>query len=275
MNKKVFVLVFCALLLCLSGCQKKGTVEGIVLDPFTDAPVVMPTVWIDNSIFGTQKASYEFKTDLQNGKFKFLDVPAGKYLIKTRRNKYALGQLHFETTAKKPNAKLTLYIYSDQVQPGLYQKSPKGPDKISNEWVLWSATCKDASAAAYFTSFKGMVENPRTHRKTSRVNKLPEPRVVDANIDVFYRHNSSVLAPVDAVTYPVMTDNVSAHSDCKGFGKADKVGLFADVNKGTKLTVNYKADGLYEVTGTLPKGKQIMRLSQDGKTIQTYYFNVK
>jgi hypothetical protein len=39
--------------------------------------------------------------------------------------------------------------------------------------------------------------------------------------------------------------------------------------------VEYKAENLFEIKGSLPKGKQILQLAQDGKTLQTYYFQVK
>jgi hypothetical protein len=39
--------------------------------------------------------------------------------------------------------------------------------------------------------------------------------------------------------------------------------------------VEYKAENVFQVTGTLPKGKQILQLAPDGKTLQTYYFQVK
>jgi hypothetical protein len=39
--------------------------------------------------------------------------------------------------------------------------------------------------------------------------------------------------------------------------------------------VTYVAENLYKISGDLPKGKQIIQLSQEGKTLQTYYFEVK
>jgi hypothetical protein len=59
------------------------------------------------------------------------------------------------------------------------------------------------------------------------------------------------------------------------FGEGETKGLFADKSKGTALTVTYKAEGLYEITGNLPKGKQIIQFTQDKKALQTYYFEVK
>ncbi|MBR3852055.1 MAG: hypothetical protein IKJ76_08475, partial [Fibrobacter sp.] len=59
------------------------------------------------------------------------------------------------------------------------------------------------------------------------------------------------------------------------FEESEKKGLFADKDKGTNLTVTYMAENLFKITGDLPKGKQIIQFSQDGKTLTTYYFENK
>jgi len=279
--KKIFLpLVVGLVALALTGCEKKGTISGQVLDPFTGKAVEMPTVWMDSTIFSTQKAKYEFKADLQQGKFKFVEVPAGEYLVKARRSKYVLGQQKVTTTDKNPNAEITLYVYSDQVNPGLYQVKDS-VQKISNEWVIFSASCKE-SVAGYRRSYTEDLNASRVpgSKKSSsktelKVNKLPDPRVVDANLSVLYCNQSSVTTPVEASSYPAITGSVSSHADCSGFSAAEKDGIFANKEKETKLTVTYKAEGLYEISGTLPKGRQIVRLYQEGKTLQTYYFEVK
>lgn len=284
--KKIFMLTLSASLLSIIACgEKKGTIEGVVLDPFTGKAVEMPTVWMDSTIFSTQKSKYEFKGELQKGQFKFVNVPVGDYLIKARRNRYVLGQEKFTTSDKSPDAKLTLYIYNDQVDPGLYKPNPEGAEKISNSWVLWSATCKE-SVAGYRLSYvdsKEMPSLPTKGKKKSKKKKaapagkkmpLPAPGVVDANIDFLYKNASSVTAPLMAASYAVETDNVASHTDCQGFN-GDKKGLFANASKKTDLEVSYKSEALYQVKGTLPKGKQVLVLSQDGKTLQTYYFEVK
>ena len=285
MIKRIVLLAVGVALLAVAGCgEKKGTVEGVVLDPFTGKPVEMPTVWMDSSIFSTQKAKYEYKAGLQKGEFKFVNVPVGDYLIKTRRNHYVLGQEKFSTSDAKPDTKITLYTYSDKVDPGLYKPSPEGAEKISNNWVLWSSTCKE-SLAGYRLSYvdcKGSLSSMLKGQKAKK-NKaapegktmpLPEPRIVDADIEFLYKNSSSVTAPLMASAFVAEEDNVSAHSDCVGFD-GDKKGLFANLSKRTELAVSYKSEGLYEVKGSLPKGKQIIVLSQDGKTLQTYYFEVK
>jgi hypothetical protein len=279
--KKVFLpLVISLAILVLTGCEKKGTISGTVLDPFTGKAVEMPTVWMDSTIFSTQKAKYEFTPDLQQGKFKFVDVPVGDYLIKARRSKYVLGQRKVTTTEKNPNIEVTLYVYSDQINPGLYQVKDS-VQKISNEWVIFSATCKE-SVAAYRRSYTEDLNASRVPDakkkkapKELKVNKLPNPRLVDASFSVLYCNQSSVTTPIEASSYPAVSGSVSSHADCSGFSPDEKDGIFANTEKETKLTVTYKAEGLFEISGTLPKGRQIIRLFQEGKTLQTYYFEVK
>jgi len=253
MMKKIFMLTLSASLLSIIACgEKKGTIEGVVLDPFTGKAVEMPTVWMDSTIFSTQKSKYEFKGELQKGQFKFVNVPVGDYLIKARRNRYVLGQEKFTTSDKSPDAKLTLYIYNDQVDPGLYKPNPEGAEKISNNWVLWSASCKE-SVAAYRLSYvdsKEMPSLPTKGKKKSKKKKaapagkempLPSARIVDSNIDFLYKNASSVTAPLMAASYAVETDNVASHTDCQGFN-GDKKGLFAIESKKTDLEVSYKSE---------------------------------
>lgn len=287
MMKKLFMLTLSASLLSIIACgEKKGTIEGVVLDAFTGKPVEMPTVWMDSTIFSTQKPKYEFKGELQKGQFKFVNVPVGDYLIKARRNRYVLGQEKFTTSDASPDLKLTLYIYNDQVDPGLYKAGAEGAEKISNNWVLWSASCKE-SVAGYRLSYVDSKEMPSlpNDKKSKKKNKkkaapagkempLPAPGVVDANIDFLYKNASSVTAPLMAASYPVEAGNVASHTDCDGFN-GDKKGLFANASKKVDLEVAYKSESLYQIKGTLPKGKQVLVLSQDGKTLQTYYFEVK
>ncbi|MDR1760381.1 MAG: carboxypeptidase-like regulatory domain-containing protein [Fibrobacter sp.] len=256
----------------LCGCEKKGTVSGVVMDPFTGKPVELPTVWMDGSVFGTQTAKYPYGADLVNGKFKFDEVPAGEYLIKARRNGYVLGQQRFTTTPENPNAELTLFAFSDKIDPGLYKYPCVAPDKIQNSWVIWAATCSE-SGAAYRASFTEEIAKGK--KKEKRVNKLPDPLVVDANFSVLFHNKGSVTTPITAVSYAARPGKVKDHQDCKGFGDGETDGIFADKSKTTDLKVTYKAEGLFEVTGTLPKGKQIVQMLQDGKSVQTYYFEVK
>ena len=98
---------------------------------------------------------------------------------------------------------------------------------------------------------------------------------MDAALNVFYVNASSVTSPLVVTSFPAVEGKVADHADCQGFGADEKTGLFVDKAKGTTLNVEYKAENLFQVTGNLPKGKQIVQLSQDGKTLQTYYFQVK
>jgi hypothetical protein len=104
---------------------------------------------------------------------------------------------------------------------------------------------------------------------------LPAPLVVGNQINVLFVNANSVSSPLVAKTFAAVEENVSAHKDCKGFDANDKKGIFVDKSKSTDLQVTYVAENLFRITGTLPQGKQIIQLSQDGKTVQTYYFEVK
>ncbi len=270
MKKQLTICAAALIALAMTGCEKKGTIEGVVLDPFTGKAVEMPTIWMDSTVFSTQKEKYEFKEDLKQGKFKFVDVPAGEYLIKTRRNKYVLGQQKIATTAENPNATITLYSYSDQVKPGLYVEGAEKETKIDNDHVLFSTSCKESVAGYRLT----MPNTAKDAKKGSTI-ELKAPTEIGADLKVLYAYKGSVTVAIEAAVYPAVQEAVSAHADCSGFDKADKNGIFAKTSAGTKLNVAYMAENLFEISGTLPKGKQILQISQEGKTIQTYYFNVK
>ena len=115
----------------------------------------------------------------------------------------------------------------------------------------------------------------KADKGAAKVSSLPAPLAVDAALNVFYVNASSVTSPLVVTSYPAVEGKVADHSDCQGFGADEKTGLFVDKANGTTLNVEYKAENLFQVTGTLPKGKQIIQLAQDGKTLQTYYFQVK
>ncbi len=288
---KKFALLGAAALIAfaMTGCEKTGTIEGDVCDAFTGKPLEMPTVWMDSTIFSTLKEKYKFKQELRKGHFKFENVPVGSYRMIAGRSKYVKSRNPIETTEANPDLNVKLYIYSDQVDPGMYVGSAEGPVKISNQWVIWSTQCNE-SIAGYRLQFPqntdaGKVPAKQDKKKGKKgkaakaaadvkMTPLPEPRVMDGNLEVFYRNASSVTTPLVAKTYPAVEGKVSAHADCKGFD-TDEKGLFADKDKGTDLTVTYIAENLFKITGKLPAGKQIIQFSQDGKTLQTYYFEVK
>ena len=287
MKKQLFIGAAALVAMAMTGCQKTGTIEGVVLDPFTGKAIEMPTVWMDSTIFGTQNPKYPYKGELQQGKFKFEKVPVGEYLIKARRSKYILGQQKIATDDKNPNLSVTLYEYSDQIKPGLYKSgTTEGPEKIDNQWVVYSTSCNESVAgyrltmpittdAAKVPGKKANKKKRKADKGAAKVSNLPAPLAVDASVNVFYVNASSVTSPLVATTYPAVEGKVADHSDCQGFGADEKTGLFVNKDKGTTLNVEYKAENLFQITGTLPAGKQILQLSQDGKTLQTYYFQVK
>lgn len=279
MKKQLFIGAAALVAMAMTGCQKTGTIEGVVLDPFTGKAVEMPTVWMDSTIFGTQNPKYPYKGDLQQGKFKFEKVPVGSYLIKARRSKYILGQQKITTDEQNPNLSVTLYEYSDQIKPGLYKSgTTEGPEKIDNQWVVYSTNCSE-SVAGYRLTMPIATDAAKVPGKKAdkgaKVSNLPAPLAVDAALNVFYVNASSVTSPLVVTSFPAVEGKVADHADCQGFGADEKTGLFVDKAKGTTLNVEYKAENLFQVTGNLPKGKQIIQLSQDGKTLQTYYFQVK
>ena len=287
MKKQLFIGAAALVAMAMTGCQKTGTIEGVVLDPFTGKAIEMPTVWMDSTIFGTQNPKYPYKGELQQGKFKFEKVPVGEYLIKARRSKYILGQQKIATDEKNPNLSVTLYEYSDQIKPGLYKSgTTEGPEKIDNQWVVYSTSCSESVAgyrltmpiatdAAKVPGKKDKKKKKKADKGAAKVSSLPAPLAVDAALNVFYVNASSVTSPLVVTSYPAVEGKVADHSDCQGFGADEKTGLFVDKAKGTTLNVEYKAENLFQVTGNLPKGKQIIQLAQDGKTLQTYYFQVK
>lgn len=289
---------FALVAMAMTGCEKTGTIEGVVLDPFTEQPVPMPTVWMDSTIYTTTKEKYPFKEELQKGEFKFQKVPVGSYRILAGRSKYVKSRNPIETSEANPNLQLKLYIYSDQVNPGLYKTGEKAPTKINNEWVLFSTQCNESIAGYRLempqaTDGAKMPPAPKKEDKKSKKKgkkgkaapapaaaagkmiALPAPLVVGNQINVLFVNANSVSSPLIAKTFAAVEENVSAHKDCKGFDANDKKGIFVDKSKSTDLQVTYVAENLFRITGTLPQGKQIIQLSQDGKTVQTYYFEVK
>ena len=88
MKKQLMTACAAALIaMGMTACDKTGTIEGVVLDPFTEQPVPMPTVWMDSTIYTTTKEKYPYKEELQKGEFKFNKVPVGSYRILAGRSK--------------------------------------------------------------------------------------------------------------------------------------------------------------------------------------------
>ncbi len=298
MKKKLSICAAAIIALAMTACDsgKTGTIEGEVCDAFTGKPLEMPTVGMDSTIYTTLSKKYEFNQELRKGKFKFVKVPVGSYRVYAGRSKYVKTRMRIETTEQNPNATLRLYIYSAQVDPGLYQGTSEGPLKIDNKWVVYSTNCNESIAGYRLTmpqqsgnstaSIAEKIGVPQKGKKgkkakkavaqvAAQVTNLPEPRVVDSKLEVFFRNASSVTTPLIAKTYPAVVAPIASHKDCKGFGAGETNGVFPVKDKATDLKVEYVAENLFKITGTLPKGKQIIQLSQDGKTVQTYYFEAK
>ena len=299
--KKLSICAAAIIALAMTACDngKTGTIEGEVRDAFTNKPLEMPTVGMDSTIYTTLSKKYEFNQELRKGKFKFVKVPVGAYRVYAGRSKYVKTRMKIETTEQNPNASLILYIYSAQVDPGLYQGTPEGPLKIDNKWVVYSTNC-DESIAGYRLTMPqqqagdakanlaekiGVKKKGKKGKKAKKaapvaqvaaaVTNLPDPRVVDGKLEVFYHNSSSVSTAITAKTYPAVVAPIASHKDCKGFGAGETKGVFPVKDKATDLKVEYVAENLFKITGNLPKGKQIIQLSQDGKTLQTYYFEAK
>ena len=260
MKKKLSICAAAIIALAMTGCEKTGTIEGEVRDAFTNKPLEMPTVGMDSTIYTTLSKKYEFNQELRKGKFKFTKVPVGSYRVYAGRSKYVKTRMKVETTEQNPNASLTLYIYNSQVEPGLYQGTPEGPLKISNQWVVYSTNC-DESIVGYRLTMPQQVENAtaslaekigvkkkgKKGKKAKKaaapaavataVTNLPDPRVIEGKLEVFYRNASSVTTALTAKTYPAVVASVASHKDCKGFAENDKTGVFPVKDKGTDLKV--------------------------------------
>ena len=301
MKKKLSICAAAFIALAMTACDsgKTGTIEGEVRDAFTNKPLEMPTVGMDSTIYTTLSKKYEFNQELRKGKFKFVKVPVGAYRVYAGRSKYVKTRMKIETTEQNPNASLILYIYSAQVDPGLYQGTPEGPLKIDNKWVVYSTNCNESIAGYRLTMPQqqagdakaslaekiGVQKKGKKGKKAKKaapvaqvaaaVTNLPDPRVVDGKLEVFYHNSSSVSTAITAKTYPAVVAPIASHKDCKGFGAGETKGVFPVKDKATDLKVEYVAENLFKISGNLPKGKQIIQLSQDGKTLQTYYFEAK
>ena len=210
MKKQLMTACAAALIaMGMTACDKTGTIEGVVLDPFTEQPVPMPTVWMDSTIYTTTKEKYPFKDELQKGEFKFQKVPVGSYRILAGRSKYVKSRNPVQTTED-----------SDQVNPGLYKTGEKTPTKINNEWVLFSTQCTE-SIAGYRLEMPAASETaklppaPKADKKAkgkkgkkakkaaapaaapaSKMIALSAPLVVDGKLNVLYVNASSVTAPL-------------------------------------------------------------------------------
>lgn len=308
--KKQLTLCGAALIaLAMTGCEKTGSIEGVVMDPFINKAVEVPTVWMPNTTFGTHSKNYQ-KDDaksvaIRKGEFKFDNVPFGDYDLSAKRSSYVQSSIKIKLEESNPNLKVTLYEYPKDIDPGLYKTGTQVPEKISSgDWVNYKLDCGDESVAGYNLEIADLSgapkvpaaapkkEEPKKSKKrggkkaapakaapakdaASKMLPLNAPRVMDAALNVLYVNGAGATSSLVATSYPAVEEKVANHKDCKGLTAGATKALFADKSKKVDLKVEYRAENLFAISGNLPKGKQIIHLSQDGKTLQTYYFEVK
>ena len=267
MKKSVSAILALASL-SLMACGKSGTVSGKVIDPFTGKAVELPTVFIKNTPFTSQK----IKGGLPTGEYKFEKIDPGTYTISAGKSKYSKTNVEFTITESTLSVQQDLYIFSKEgLNPGMYRPvAGAAAEKIANDWVNSEAVCKE-SIVALRPKYVQMNE-----KKEKVTIDLSAPKKMDAALSVLYYNASSVSSPIEAVAYPAVEDKSANHSDCAGVDAAkEPVLVVPQKDKGVKLEVAYKSENLYGITGTLPKGKQLLTLHQDGKLLKSYYFNVQ
>lgn len=296
MKKQIIACAAMFIAFAMTGCEQQGTIQGEVCDAFSGKALEMPTIWMDSTIYSTLKKKYPYKQELRKGQFKFENVPFGTYKVLANRAKYIKSRTKVTVTEANPVVDVKLYIYSDQVDPGLYEVVNDLPSKIKNEWSLWAMRCGDESVAGYRLAIpqadkdaaKQLPPNKKDKKKKKKAKKvetaagaapafidLKDPKEVKEQFSMFYCNSSSVTTDVIAKSYAVANGAISAHKDCSGYEAGETNGIFAIKSKVTDLKTSYVAENLYRIEGTLPKGKQIIQLTQDGKVLQTYYVEVK
>jgi hypothetical protein len=268
-NFSYFAIIFLSMLV-LVACGKKGTVSGTVIDPFTGKAVELPTVYIKGTVFTSTK----IPGGLPDGKFKFEGIEPGSYTLEAGRGKYSKGKTEFTIDKDNPDVVKDIYIYSQEVTPGLYRPiEGSNAEKITNDWAIWQpANCKETGFALR-TKFVAEVENPSTKKKEKKDMVLPAPRNVPAGITALYKITTSVSSPVEVTSYPTISASAKKHPDCGVDAKENL--LVPNIEKGTKIESGYKSENLYEIKGTLPDGKQFLAIRQDGKLVGLYYLNAQ
>lgn len=266
--KHSLTALFAIAALGLAACGKQGTVSGTVIDPFTGKAVELPTVFIKNTPFTSQK----IPGGLPGGTYKFEKIEPGTYTISAGKSRYSKTNVEFTITETALDVKQDLYIYNKEgLNPGMYKPvAGAAAEKISNDWVSSEAACKESIMAL---RPKFVQENAKKEKTTI---DLAAPRKIESSLSVLYYNASSVSSPVEATAYPAVEEKSASHADCAGIdAKKEPVLVVPAKDKGVKLTSAYKSENLYEITGTLPKGKQLLTLVQDGKVLKTYYFEVQ
>jgi hypothetical protein len=264
------ILPFIALsALALVAC-KKGTVSGTVIDPFNGKAIEGPVVYIKGTVFTSQKK----EGGLPDGKFEFKGIEPGTYTLEAGKGRYFKGRAEFTISKENLNASQDVYIYGQDVKPGLYRPiEGSDAEKITSDWPNWQVTCKETGFALR-AEFETEFENPQTKKKEKKNNVLPGPRKIPSDMTVLYRITSSVSSQVEAISYPVISSNAKNHKDCLGVGEKETL-LIPNMDKKVTMASSYKSENLYEIKGTFPSGKQLLALSQDGKLVGLYYLNVQ
>jgi hypothetical protein len=270
--KASFSFVAALAALSLVACKESTSVSGTVYDPFTGEAVEMPTVWVQKTAFTSDK----IPDGLPNGKFQFDKIKEGTYTISAGKNRYSKTNVEFTVDEKNPNPVVDLFIYNREGRTsGMYLPPQGAPsEKISNDWVTWEATGCKASLTALKYVFVTEVINPKNKKKEKREQPLPDPRTVAADFKVLFYNASSVSSVPDATSYPVRQAKGADLTDCRELNPKENL-LAPQLDKGSALNVAYKSENLYEITGTLPKGRQLLTIVQDGKLLNTYFLNVR
>jgi hypothetical protein len=267
--KKILPLIALSAL-ALVAC-KKGTVSGLVIDPFSGKAVELPTVYIKGTVFNSQK----IPGGLPDGKFKFEGIEPGTYVLEAGKGKYSKGHVEFTITKEKMEVTQNVYIYGQEVSPGLYRTiENSNAEKITNDWAIWQPTCKETGFVLR-SKFESEIDNPVTKKKEKKENVLPAPRNVPTELTALFKISTSVSSPIEAVSYPIISSPAKNHKDCVGVNEKETL-LIPSMKEGVTLTSGYKSDNLYEIKGSLISGKkQLLALSQDGKLVGLYYLNAQ
>jgi len=267
MNK---TLLFTALaVLALVACGKKGSISGTIIDPFSGKAVEMPTVWIKGTTFTSQNTK-KFPNGLPDGKFKFEGIPLSDsaYTLQAGKPKYSQGQVKFSITKDNLDVTQDIFIYKQDVAPGLYRPvEGKEAERIKAN-AIFQPVCKE-SLLAFRTKFT--TENPSTKKKED--NNLPPPTNVPTDVVFLSKIATSVHSSIEVTSYPVLSESSKKHEDC-GVDPKETL-LVPDLKKGTSISSETKSENLYEIKGTLPKGKQFLAIKQDGKLVNAYYINAQ
>ncbi|MCL1956823.1 MAG: hypothetical protein FWF63_05830 [Fibromonadales bacterium] len=264
MNKTLLFTAIAAL--ALVACGKKGSISGTIMDPFSGKAVEMPTVWIKGTTFTSQK----IPGGLPDGKFKFEGIPLSDsaYTLQAGKPKHSQGQVKFMINKDNLDVVQNIFIYRQDVAPGLYRPlEGKEAEKIKAN-AVYQAVCRE-SVVAFRLKFT--TDNPNTKKKEE--NNLPPPANVPSEVAFLSKIATSVTSPIEVTSYPVLSEPAKKHEDC-GVDPKETL-LVPNLSKGTSITSEYKSENLYEIKGTLPKGKQFLTIKQDGKLVNAYYINAQ